>query len=71
MSVITTRAAVSTWVYLMTLKDYASCGTVATVLNKNGYTSLRGKKVSRMAVWRAMQHSEQGLNLLGRDDDEV
>ena len=71
MPVITTQAAVSTWFYLLDLNNYASCGTVAGVLNERKFTSLRGKKVSRMAVWRAMQHSEQGLNLLGRDDDAL
>jgi hypothetical protein len=64
MPTITTQAAVGTYQNLIDDYGEASCGTVAIVLNALGFTSLRGKKVSRMAVWREMQRTQQGRDLL-------
>ena len=64
MPTITTQAAISMYQYRMELTGKASCGLVADFLNEAGYTSIDGKRVSRMAVWRAMQNTQQGKDLL-------
>ena len=73
---ITPGIVISTYKYLLDTTGKSSCGSCSDQLDHMGYVSPRGKKISRMSVWRMLTTYTDGRDLLkktkqrmGRLDD--
>lgn len=68
---ISEQLVLATYDYYLRAYGRSSCGAVAEELNRRGYVSLRGKPVSRMAVWRLMMRSSDGREAIGETKERV
>ena len=68
---ITPELVLETYRYLLKTTGRSSCGSSAEQLDRMGYVSPRGDKVSRMAVWRMMMEGSEGKILLSKTKQRI
>ena len=68
---ITPDIVIATYKYLLDTRGQSSCGSCADQLDHMGYASPRGKKVSRMSIWRMMMDHADGKLMLMKTKQRI